>query len=152
MPNLKVNYYSGDIDCIFKPTKSILSLSPVKDAVEGYHGKEIIKNLWADDYKIRMTKIIYDMTLKSSEVTFELENLDYYRHGRNGDYCLGCITDVKEDMIIPLFPEYLKPKEANINYPVVKNEYYLWWNTNVDTYRKTFVIFVFFRDRLLPRM
>lgn len=32
-----INYYSGDIDCIFKPTESILSLSPVKDAVEGYH-------------------------------------------------------------------------------------------------------------------
>lgn len=133
MPNLRVNYYSRDIDCIFKPTKSILSLSPVKDAVEGYHGEEIVKNLFEDDYKIRMTKIIYDTTSKSSEITYELENLDYTRHYRGGDYFFGCINDVKRDMITPLIPEYSRPKEVNINYPTIKNEYYLWWDGGIQT-------------------
>lgn len=133
MPNLRVNYYSGDIDCIFKPIKSILSLSPVKDAVNGYHGKEIVKNIFGDDYKIRMTKIIYDTTLKSSEVTYELENLDYTRHTKSGDYFFGCISDVKENMITPLIPDYLRSKEVNINYPVIKNEYYLWKGGGIQT-------------------
>lgn len=133
MPNLKVSYYSEDIDCIFKPTKSILSLSPVKDAVEDYHGEKRVKNLFGDDYKIRMTKIIYDTSLKSLEVTYELENLDYIRHEKGGDYFFGCISDVKENMIIPLIPEYSKPKELYINYPVIKGEYYLWLDGGIQT-------------------
>lgn len=132
MPNLKVNYY-GDCDCIFKPTKSILLLSPVKDAVNGYHREEIMRNLFEDDYKIRMTKIIYNTTIKSSETTYELENLDYSRHSRDGDYFFGCISDVKENMITPLIPEYSRPKEVYINYPVIRDEYYLWQDGGIQT-------------------
>lgn len=112
MPNLKVNYYCGDIDCIFKPTESILSLSPVKDAVGGIHGEESVKNLFGDDYKIRMTEVIYDTTSEDLEVTYELENLDYYRHDRSGDYFFGCISEVKEDMITPTNPRVFQAKRS----------------------------------------
>lgn len=137
MPNIKVNYYHRDIDCIFKLTEGILSLSPVKNAVKGYHGEEITKNLFEDDYKIRMTKIIFDTKTGKSEVSYELENLDYSRHNINGDYFFGCLSDVQRNMIFPLIRDYDKPKEININYPIIKKEYYLWYDGGIQTLKPT---------------